>query len=217
LAAEPPAPQGEAIVVRHDSPLAVVADLRGKRVAVNRGANAHYLLLRALEEVGLSSSDVEVVFAAPEQGRALFEGGQVDAWVIWDPWLAAAERGVGARILRDATGLASNRAYYVAARRFAEGHPALIDVFIREIRALGRTANDNAEAVVELLASGVGIEKSALLTALRRNPFGLRLFDAELTDLQQRVADSSHKHRLIGRAVTVADARWVQPAGVVGT
>ena len=212
LAAEPPAPGGEAIVVQRDSPLRGVADRRGKRVVLNRGANVPYLFLRALEEVDLSLSEVDVVFASPAEGRAAFEGGRADAWVIWDPWLAAVEQGGRARVLRDATGLASNRAYYVAARAFAEAHPALIDVFIAEIGALGRTANDNTEAVAELLAPLVGVEKPALLTALRRSPFGLRLFDAELCALQQRVADSSHRHRLIPRPVTVAEAGWVRPA-----
>jgi sulfonate transport system substrate-binding protein len=210
LAAEPPAPHGEAIVVRRDSGLHGVSDLRGKRVTLNRGANVHYLLLRALEEAGLSLSDVDVTFASPAEGRQAFEDGRTDAWVIWDPWLAAAEQSGRARILRDATGLASNRAYYVARRAFAEAHPARIDLFIAEVRALGRTANDNAEAVAELLAPQVGVEKLALLKALRRNPLGLRLFDAELAASQQRVADSSHRHRLITRPVTVADAGWVR-------
>ena len=212
LAAEPPAPLGEAIVVRKESDVERVADLRGKRVMLNRGANVHYLLLRALEEAGLSLSDIDVVFASPAEGRKAFETGRTDAWVIWDPWLAAVEQTGNARILRDATGLASNRAYYVARRAFAQANPALIDLFIGEVRALGRTANDNTEAVAELLAPQVGVEKRALLTALRRNPLGLRLFDAELAAAQQRVADSSHRHHLIARPVTVADAGWVRPS-----
>jgi sulfonate transport system substrate-binding protein len=212
LAAEPPAPGAEAIVVPRGSSVHHVAELRGKRVVLNRGANVHYLFLRALEEVDLSPEDVDLVFASPTEGRAAFESGRADAWAIWDPWLAAVEQRGHARVLRDATGLASNRAYYVAARAFAEAHPTLIDVFIAEIRTLGRTANDNTEAVAELLAPLVGVETPALLTALRRSPFGLRLFDDELCASQQRVADSSHRHRLIPRAVRVADAGWVRPS-----
>jgi aliphatic sulfonates family ABC transporter substrate-binding protein len=208
LAAEPPAPAGEAIVVRRDSSIRTVADLRGARVVLSKGANVHYLLLRALEEIGLSPSMVQISFAPPAEGRTLFESGAADAWVIWDPWLACAEHGGGVRVLRDATGLASNRAYYVAARSFADGEPELVQVFLDEVRALGRTANENAEAVVELLAPAAGIEKAALLVALRRNRFGVRLFDAELAAGQQSVADSSHRHRLIADPVSIVDARW---------
>jgi len=210
LAAEPPAPGGEAILVRRDSPIHTVRDLYGRRVVLSKGANVHYLLLRALEEAGLSPDALEIVFAAPAEGRTMFESGGADAWVAWDPWLAVAEHEGNARVLRDATGLASNRAYYVAARGFAESEPGLVEAFITEVRALGRTANDNAEAIVELLAPAAGIEKAALRVALGRNRFGLRIFDAELAASQQRVADSSHRHRLIAHPISVVDASWVR-------
>ena len=210
LAAEPPAPHGEAIIVRRDSRLKGVADLRGKRIVLSRGTNVHYLLVRALEEAGVPAVGVDVRFAPPAVGRDLFERGQADAWAVWDPWLASIEHGGDVRVLRDAAGLASNRAYYVAARAFSEAHAAIIDAFIAEVRGLGKMANENPEAVIELLGSGLGLEKAALLTALRRNRFGVRLFDAELAAGQQHVADSSHHHRLIARPVSIVEASWVQ-------
>jgi sulfonate transport system substrate-binding protein len=216
LAAEPPAPHGEAIVVRRDSTLRNVADLRGKRIVLSRGTNVHYMLMRALEEAGVPDDGVDVRFAPPAVGRDLFERGQADAWAVWDPWLASIEHGGDVRVLRDAAGLASNRAYYVAARAFSEAHAAIIDAFIAEVRGLGKMANENPEAVIELLGSGLGLEKAALLTALRRNRFGVRLFDAELAAGQQHVADSSHRHHLISRPVSIVEATWVQrPRGTV--
>jgi aliphatic sulfonates family ABC transporter substrate-binding protein len=211
LAAEPPAPHSEAIVVHADSTLRDVRDLAGKRVALSRGANVHYLLLRALEEAGVPPAAVDVTFAPPGEGRRLFERRDVDAWAIWDPWLAAIEHDAGARVLRDAEGLASNRAYYVASRAFAESQADLVEGFLAEIRALGRTANEGAEAVVALLGPGLGIEKAALLAVLRRNRFGVRPFDAELAAGQQRVADSSHRHRLIAEPISIVDATWIRP------
>ena len=49
---EPPAPKAEAILVPEDSPLQTVADLKGKKVALNKGSNVHYLLVKALESGG---------------------------------------------------------------------------------------------------------------------------------------------------------------------
>ena len=91
VAHEPPAPLSEAILVPKDSPLKTAADLKGKRVAFNKGSNVHYLLVRALEDAGLSINDVTPVYLAPADARAAFERGSVDAWVIWDPFQAAAE------------------------------------------------------------------------------------------------------------------------------
>ena len=82
---EPPAPRGEAILVPKDSPIHSLADLKGKTIALNRGSNVHYLLVKALEKAGLKYADVNVVFLAPADGRAAFEHGSVDAWVIWGP------------------------------------------------------------------------------------------------------------------------------------
>jgi sulfonate transport system substrate-binding protein len=95
VAYEPPAPKGEAILVPKDSKLTSVADLKGKKIALNKGSNVHYLLVKALEKAGVKYSEVEPVFLAPADARAAFERGAVDAWVIWDPFQAAAEAASG--------------------------------------------------------------------------------------------------------------------------
>jgi sulfonate transport system substrate-binding protein len=68
--------------VLKDSPINSVADLKGKKIALNKGSNVHYLLVRALEKAGLRYTDVKVVFLPPADGRAAFEKGAIDAWVI---------------------------------------------------------------------------------------------------------------------------------------
>ena len=93
---EPPAPEGEAILVAKDSPIADVAGLKGKKVALNKGSNVHYLLVKALEAAGVAYTDIETVYLPPADARAAFERGAVDAWVIWDPFLAAAQAATGA-------------------------------------------------------------------------------------------------------------------------
>src|SRR5437868_6173229 len=105
VAHEPPAPQGEAILVPKDSPIKTLADLKGKKIALNKGSNVHYLLVRALEKAGIKYSEIEPVFLAPADARAAFERKAVDAWVIWDPFQAAAEVATEARTLTDGTGL----------------------------------------------------------------------------------------------------------------
>src|ERR1700683_2795901 len=72
---EPPAPRGEAILVPKDSPIHSVADLKGKSIALNKGSNVHYLLVKALEKAGVKYSDIEPVFLAPADARAAFERG----------------------------------------------------------------------------------------------------------------------------------------------
>src|SRR3979411_50832 len=101
VAYEPPAPKGEAILIPKDSPLRSVADLRGKKVALNKGSNVHYLLVKALERAGVKYSDTTRVSRARAAPRAAFERGSVDAWAIWDPFQAAAEAATEAKTLAD--------------------------------------------------------------------------------------------------------------------
>src|SRR5467141_1621065 len=98
---EPAAPKTEAILVPKDSPIETVGELKGKKIGLNKGSNVHYLLVRALEKAGLKYTDVEVVYLPPAAGRAAFEKGAIDAWVIWEPYRTAAEMALSARTLAD--------------------------------------------------------------------------------------------------------------------
>lgn len=84
-------PEWTALVVRPDSAIKTVADLKGKRVAAARGTDPHIFLTRALAENGLSSTDVNVVVMAHANGKAAMEAGDVDAWAGLDPMMADAE------------------------------------------------------------------------------------------------------------------------------
>ena len=99
MANQPEAPKAEALIVQKDSKIQSVQDLKGKRVALNKGSNVHYLLLKVLEANNLKLSDIEVVYLPPSDARAAFERGAVDAWVIWDPFFAAAEHQISARVI----------------------------------------------------------------------------------------------------------------------
>ena len=135
VAHEPPAPKGEAILVPKDSPIKSVADLKGKKVALNKGSNVHYLLVKALEKAGVKYTEIEPVFLAPADARAAFERGAVDAWVIWDPFQAAAEVATGARTLADGTGLVPNHQFYLASQKFVDGDPQVVDAVIESSSA----------------------------------------------------------------------------------
>jgi len=87
LAHNIPNPKTEAILVPKDSTIQSVADLKGKRVALNKGSDVNYLLVEALKKAGLSYHDITPVYLVPSDARAAFQRGSVDAWVIWDPLL----------------------------------------------------------------------------------------------------------------------------------
>jgi aliphatic sulfonates family ABC transporter substrate-binding protein len=207
LAAEPPAPGGTALLVPRASSAETLRDLRGARVAVNRGSQAHYLLIRALEEAGLTMADVEVEYMTPARAQAAFARGDVAAWSVWDPWLSTAREELGARILRDCSGLMKNSAYYVARRDFAEQHGELIRELLQQLELATSWVKSDPARAADLIAPKLGIPPRALLASLGRD-LAARPLDAELIADQQQVADHLLALKLITRQVSVADAQW---------
>ena len=128
VANQPAAPKAEALIVQKDSKIQSVADLKGKRVVLNKGSNVHYLLLKVLEANHLTLKDIQVVYLPPADARAAFEKGAVDAWVIWDPFFAAAQQQLGARVLSTGQNLVSNHQFYLADRKFAQNNPQVFIV-----------------------------------------------------------------------------------------
>lgn len=205
VASEASAPASEAILVPKASKIARVADLRGKKIAVNRGSNVHYLLVKALEEAKLTIKDVQVTYLAPPDARAAFDSGQVDAWVIWDPFQAAAEV-AGARTLRDGQGLVVNQFFYVSRREFAEAQPALVNTVLDQFKALTHWAKQNPEEAARALAKSSGVAYEALLIAEKRHVYEIRSITPETLAQQQTIADAFHKLELIPQAVRIGDA-----------
>jgi len=204
VAHEPAAPKGEAILVPKDSPIKTLADLKGRKIALNKGANVHYLLVKALEKAGVKYSEIETAFLAPADARAAFERGSVDAWVIWDPFQAAAEVATGARTLADGAGLAPNYQFYLASQKFIGTNPQVIDTVIAAIADIDEWARGREKAVAEELSAGIGIPAPVLEIALKRQTFGIRPLDADVVAEQQRVADTFYALGLLPKPVVVS-------------
>jgi sulfonate transport system substrate-binding protein len=211
LAAEPPAPRGTALVVPATSTVRRVSDLRGKRVAVKHASQAHYLLIRALEEAQVDPADVELCFASPERAQRAFTSGEVAAWSIWDPWLSGARQELGARVLRDATGLLPNSVCYVARRDFAEQHGELVSELLRQLEVATAWVKSDPARAADLMAPKLGMSPRALLASLGRE-LATRPLSTELIAAQQDIADGLLRLKLISRPVSVAAAQWPMTA-----
>jgi sulfonate transport system substrate-binding protein len=206
VAHEPPAPRGEAILVPKDSAIQKVGDLKGRKVALNRGSNVHYLLVKALEKAGVAYTDIETKFLPPADARAAFEQGSVDAWVIWDPFQAAAESAIAARTLANGEGLVANHQFYLGTKDYVAAHRQAIDTTVAEIGKLDAWANGNTDAVANQLAASVGIPAPVLKIALERQTFGVTAISEEVIAQQQQIADTFHRLGLIPKPISIADA-----------
>ena len=203
---EPASPASEAIVVPKGSGLRTLADLKGKKIALNKGSNVHYLLLKALEKAGVAYADIQPVFLPPADARAAFERGSVDAWAIWDPFLAAAEKQLGARVLADGKGLVANYQFYLASRTYAEKNPDILRIVLDEVAKVDDWGRNNPEEVATILSAQTGLGKDVVALAASRYAYGVKPVSVDVIASQQRVADAFSGLKLIPKPIVVKDA-----------
>lgn len=211
VAQEAPSPAAQAILVREDSPLRTVADLKGRKVGFAKAAGAHYLLIAALEKAGLSFRDIVPAYLTPADGRAAFERGAIDAWVVWDPFLAAAERQARVRVLADGTGIASYQRYYLASTRFAKARPEVLRVVYAELEKTGRWVKQNPKEAAALLAPVWGLDTATIEQANERRSYAVRPVRAEALGEQQRIADAFFAEKLLPKKINALDVALFQP------
>ncbi|WP_024513965.1 aliphatic sulfonate ABC transporter substrate-binding protein [Bradyrhizobium sp. Tv2a-2] len=198
----------QAIIVPRDSSIQTVTDLKGKRVAFGKGSSAHNLLVAALEKAGLAWSDIAPTPLAPADATAAFIKGSVDAWSIWDPYLALAELKQNARIIVSGKDIHTVNSFFIAGSDLVEKYPALTarlsDVFASE----GAWAEQHHEEVAQAQAEATGVDIDAVRRFVDRSTYRVTPVDDEVIHTQQAVADRFARLGLIPKPVKVADIVW---------
>lgn len=208
VAWEPPAPRSVAMVVPNDSDIQHIHQLRGKRIALNKGSNVHWLLVQILEEAGLRLEDVKVVYAPPKYPLTPSDYLAADAWMMWDPVLSDAEKSGQLRIVATGEGRVNNHQFYIAHRQYAQHNN---DIIAHVVDALGRTGkfiDRQRHDAAQLLSSELGLDIASLECALARRSHQTREMDLKVIRAQQTIADRFYALGLLSKPVSVRDAIW---------
>src|SRR5580693_7963733 len=211
---EPQASTGEAIVVPKDSPIKTVAELKGRKVTLNKGSNVHFMLVKLLEQAGVQYKEIDTIFLTPADARAAFERGSVDAWAIWEPFLAAAQRQTGARILADGNGVVSNHQFFLASRSYATKRADVVALTIAELATVDQWAKTNPKEAAALLSPQIGLDQATLELALSRGGYGVTPVSDTVLAEQQRIADTFYDLKLIPKHINIRDA--TPPGAIAG-
>jgi len=203
---ELPTPEAEGILVSKDSPIRSIADLKGKKVAFNKGSDVHWLVVKALQDAGLKYGDIQPAYLAPADARAAFQNGAVDAWAIWDPFFVAAQRQLGARVLTTAKGVVNRHQYFVSTRSFSEKNPEVIKVLMQELGDVGQWIRGNYAQAARELAPIQGLEPDIIEASLRHYEHIYKPIDDAVLADQQRIADAFYELKLIPQKLSVRDA-----------
>jgi sulfonate transport system substrate-binding protein len=212
IAEEAASPSAQAILVGAASPIKTLADLKGRKVAVTKGAGSHFLLLAALGKAGLSFKDIAPAYLTPADGRAAFVGGNVDAWVAWDPFLTSAQRQSDARILADGgNGLASYKRYYLSSAAFADRRSDVLNVIFGKLDETGKWVKAHPKDAAGLLAGLWGIDAPTVEEANSHRSYRVGVVTPSGLSEQQRIADAFFAEGLLPVKVRADDVKIWTP------
>jgi sulfonate transport system substrate-binding protein len=200
---------GDQVLVRADSPIRSIAELRGKRIAVGKGSSAHGHILAQLKNAGLTPADVQLVFLQPADALSAFTQREADAWAIWDPYTAQAAAQLPVRSIGQAKGVTNGYWFGIASDQTLadpKRNTALEDFLIRFEKA-ARWAQDHPEDWAKSYAAAVGLDlKVAQVTQSRSLRKPTELNDVVVAS-EQKIADLFAESGQIAAAPKFAD--WV--------
>lgn len=212
VAEESASPSAQAILVGAESPIKTLADLKGRKIAVTKGAGSHFLLLAALSKSGLSFKDISPAYLTPADGRAAFTGGNVDAWVAWDPFLTSVQRQSKARILSDGSnGLASYKRYYLSSVAYADRRGDVLNVIFGKLDETGKWVRAHPKDAATLLAGLWGIDAPTVEEANSHRSYRVGIVTSSGLSEQQTIADAFFAEGLLPVKVNAGDARIWTP------
>lgn len=210
IAYETAKPLASAILIPKDSSLKQLADLKGKRIALQKGSSAHFLLVQAVRKAGLKWSDIQPIWLTPADARAAFQKGAVDAWAIWDPYYASTELEDQAKVLATGKNLSPNYTFYLAAPNFVQQHPQAVTGLLKQINQADRWVQQHQSETVDLIGKSTGLKPavSSLFVQRRPRPSAAAPLNAKVIAEQQQLADIFSQQGIIPNSIRIKQAVW---------
>jgi sulfonate transport system substrate-binding protein len=207
-AAVPNADAAEAVIVPAASKIRDLRGVRGLKVGLTKNSSSHLLLIEALASVGLTMADVQPVYLAPPDAASAFANGSIDAWAIWDPFLALAQQRAPTRTLIDRGALPRSNAFIIALRPFAERSAKVLAGVLDFLAAESAWGNAHVDQAAAIITGRTGIPKDIAALALRRAPLALTPMTPAVVARQQAAADILRAQGFIKDRIAVQDAVW---------
>jgi sulfonate transport system substrate-binding protein len=211
FAEETASPAAQAIVIPANSSIKSVADLKGKKIAVTKGAGSHYLLLAALKDAGVNFKEISPAYLTAADGRAALVSNNVDAWVAWDPFLTIAQRQSGAKVLADGKNLASYKRYYLASEKYAQTRNDVLKVLYQKLDETGRWVNAEPKAAAALLAGLWSIDADVVEQALKNRTHKVSAVTRDGLAEQQKIADAFVIEGVLPKKIDTTDVKIWSP------
>jgi len=169
-------PEWTALVVAKDSTAKDIRDLRGKKIAAQKGTDPYFFLLRTLNQAGLSQADIQYVNLPHADGRTALERGQVDAWSGLDPHMAASELQAGSKLIYrnkdfNTYGFLNSREDFL--RKYPETTKKVIELYERAKKWIVDNPDQAAQILADEAQINLEVAKRELNDRMNFNTSGI--------------------------------------------
>ncbi len=202
---------GTALLVKADSPIHTVMDLKGRRIGTSRGSIGQALVIAALRANNLPLDSVRFAFLLPAEAKAALESGGVDAWATWNVFAAQGRVVDHYRTVADGSnGLMSGLGYLSALDTAISGKRALVHDLIGRTAHSARWSTEHVDEYSRYWANLVGVSFDVARLSFTTSP-GLAVpIDAGVLADQQRTADLYTDAGLIAQRIDTS--RFFDPS-----
>ncbi|MBK0064305.1 MULTISPECIES: aliphatic sulfonate ABC transporter substrate-binding protein [unclassified Acinetobacter] len=204
----------QALLIPVNSAFKSIQDLKGKRIAVQKGSSAHELLAKVLQKAGLSWQDIQPVWLPPADARAAFDKGAVDAWAIWEPYLSTTELKGHAKSLIDGTAFPTTYSFYIGNPKFIQQHPDATQKVLNGLNKADQWFVKHQDEGLSIYAQSTGLDTQVAKAVLdkRHKPSPVQPLTPEVTKAQQSIADLFQQVQLIPKGIQVNQTIWTPKA-----
>lgn len=194
--------KGLAVLVKPDSDIKSVADLKGKKVAYATGSYAQHLLALLLSNEGLTLDDVESINLAAGDQPAALASGEVDALVIWEQYISKLTSEGAATVLADGTGVKKGNMITYAVSDYAKANPEVIKAYIKALNRANELLNSDPDAAAEAVAEDFGVDKELMTKIIPNFTYETEITDDDVAEIT-KVKDFSLEAGIISNDVDI--------------
>lgn len=160
----------DGLVVRPDSGIATLRDLKGKKIAFLRGSSAHIGLVTAIQKAGLAPGDVQMVHMDITNMVPAFANKDVDGAYAWEPWISKMEA-LGGKVLTRTRGLGLNTSdHWVVREKWAKANPEGMRRLVRVVDLAYEAFTRDRSIAIRATAENLGVSEAVARHIVDINP-----------------------------------------------
>jgi sulfonate transport system substrate-binding protein len=196
----------QAILVRNDSPIKSIGDLKGKRLAGTRGGWGQFLIDATLEKAGNGTGDATFAPLGPVDAKIALVAGSIDGWAVWEPYVSYAMLKDNARIVANGEGLTPTITFYVASDQAIATKRAAVQDLVQRLDKARLWSLDHVAEYAKATAELTKLPEDVLLSAYTAQRTSAIVIDAGVVKEVQQASDRATRYGILAKTLDVDKA-----------